>query len=131
MDNKPNKKYFLAITRQYKNGRQTGYYDLFFVNDSDQMVKELILSSGGFCTADDEVIQTSVVEDIFIDIAPRSYVQIDVLDDYDFESAIWFNMRVVTEELTEELQFSLGKSTGFMGNVIPIVNKMGRRYWPY
>jgi len=122
-----NKNYFLGITKNTESWK----YEIYFVNDSDVEINNLTMYSGGFTTMDDDQVNTSVIKCEFNFIKPKGYVLIDILDDFDLEFVIYYNMEVLTAVGTEMLTFTIGKRIGFMGNLIPILNRMGRRVYPY
>lgn len=125
---KTNKKYFLAVCRA-----ETGdwKYNIYFANDSDMIVLSLKVGSGSFATQGDEVITTSPVVKNFGSVGPQSYVCIDTVDGYDLDFNIHYELTVKTDAAVETLNFYLGKNIGFLGNDLPIINKMGRRMYSY
>lgn len=120
-EKKKREKYYLGITR----GK--GAYKVYFINNSDNHIKSLIMKSPGMATIGDKPVTTSTKKKIIEDIEPRSYAYIESLGGYyqaDFVTFYYFTITTEHEEI--KLTGSIGKKIGFMGTKIPILNKMGR-----
>jgi len=118
------KKYFIAIT----GANQTGKHEIYFVNDSDEKIMSLEMSSGGFVTYDDDPVTLSSFDKKFGEVEPFGYIHIDSLSPiYDLDSVNTYDLKVNTETKQEIYTFYIGPRIGFMGNWLPIINKWGRR----
>ena len=118
---KNKKKYYLAVTR----GKES--YIIYFINNSDNHIRELILKSPGMGTYGDTPFKTSTKKNVYTDIEPGSYKHIEsisMISHGDFTTYYYFKILTDTEEL--EVQGALSKRIGFMGTRIPHLNKLGR-----
>ncbi len=56
------------------------------------------------------------------------YVRIDSISPaYGLEGSNVYDLLITTETMEKKYSFSIGPGISFMGNKIPIINKMGRR----
>ncbi len=118
------KKYFIAIT----GDNETGYHEVYFVNDSDEKIISLEMGSGGFVTYDDDPVTLSSFDKTFGEVDPQGYVLIDSLSALsDLDSVNIYELKVTTGTTQEKYSFSIGPRIGFMGNKLPIINKWGRK----
>ena len=118
---KREKDYYLGVIKGDKG------YEVYFINNSKDHIKSLIMNSPGTATFDDKPVVTSSAENKFENIKAKSYVFIEKLDPYyqsDFVTHYYFD--IITEKEKINLSGSIGKRIGFMGVKIPILNKMGR-----
>ena len=118
---KSKKKYYLAVTNEKER------YKVYFINNSDDHIKELILKSPGMVTYDDTAVKTSTKNKVYEDIEPVSYKYIESINKIghgDFTTYYYF--KIVTDKGEFKVQGSLGKRIGFMGTKIPHLGKLGR-----
>lgn len=120
------KKYFLAAT---KSTDEECDYDIYLVNDSEDIIQELMMTTVGFATEDDDLVSTSTVKRKFENIGPKSYVFIESLTEYDLDFMTQYSFTIVTDSGVEKIGFTIGKDIGFMGNYLPVLNKMGKRWY--
>ena len=117
-------KYFIAIT----NTNETCKHEIYFVNDSDEIIMSLEMSTGGIVTYDDDPVTLSSFEKKFGEVKPFGYIHIDSISPiYDLDSVNTYYLKVNTETKQEIYTFYIGPRIGFMGNKLPIINKWGRR----
>ena len=119
-------KVFIAIT----GSNETGYHEVYFVNNSDEIIKSLEMNSGGYVTYDDDPVTLSSFGKNFGEIEPMGFTRIDSISPiYGLEGVNVYNLLITTETTQKEYSFTIGPGIGFMGNRIPIINKMGRRIY--
>ena len=57
--------------------------DLYFINETDEVLTTVTTSSGGYCTADDDVVSMSENNGYtYKSVQPKEAVKIDELDDF-------------------------------------------------
>lgn len=117
-------RYYLSLSRDPDD---RDYFEVHFINDTENHIKELILDTGSFATVGDDVVQTEPYTFKVTDIEPRGYVRIESLDVYDFDFVIQYNFKIITDDNIENITFSIGKRVGFLGSEIPILGRFGRR----
>lgn len=54
--------YFLAVCKDRPNDPEGFIYPVYFVNNTEEVIKNLNYITGGFATFDDEIVQTSLFE---------------------------------------------------------------------
>lgn len=118
---KYNKKYCLAVINEKKS------YNIYFINNSNNYIKKLILKSPGMVTYDDKAVKTSTKNKIYEDIESESYKFIESIGKYGHgDFVIYYYLEIITEKEKIEITGSLGKRIGYMGTKIPYLNKVGR-----
>ena len=129
-----NKKFFFGLTRVPGVGPLDSIYrfdvkeyEIFFINNSAEQVTIKENSYGGFKTYEDVVVMaTPGQEDVKIIVKPYSYVfYCSVLED-DLRGASQYSVVIGTSGGDMVLTFYLSGGTGFMGSLIPCVNRPGR-----
>ena len=118
---KDKKKYFLAVTNTKEN------YKLYFINNSDNHIKELVLKLPGMTTFDAEIIKASNKDKVFKDIEPNSYIFIDDINKMDLKNFIdIYYFKIVTDKEILNLQGILKKRIDFTVTHIPHLDKQGK-----
>jgi len=108
-------------------------YELYLVNDTDNPITLKRTSYGGFETYDDDAIAMSTPQDDEVDIIiePHSYVLYTELFEYSFEGgAEQYQAIVEIEGNVKKLEFYTSRGAGFMGSLIPCLNRLGRVIHP-
>jgi hypothetical protein len=106
-------------------------YELYLVNNSDNPITVKNKSFGGFKTFDDEVATLRPQEDeVEILIEPHGYVLYDELYEENFDGAGQCQAVVEIEGSLKNLEIYFSRGVGFLGSLIPCVNKLGRVIHP-
>ena len=71
-----------------------GNYDVWFVNNTNEVLTKVTTNSGGCITADDDVVTLAPNSLIYEDVKPKEAVQIDELDMYIADFIIEFSVDV-------------------------------------
>jgi len=107
-------------------------HELFLVNDSDNPITLKRMAYGGFKTYEDTVAMSTPQDDeVDIIIEPHSYVLYTELFEHSFEGgADQYQAIVEIEGNVKKLEFYTSRGAGFMGSLIPCLNRLGRVIHP-
>ena len=106
-------------------------YELYLVNDSNSPITVKKQSFGGFKTYDDTVATFTPQDDeVEITIEPHNYVLYSELYEDSFDGAGQYRAIIETEGSIKMLEFYTSRGVGFLGALIPCLNKYGRVIYP-
>ena len=106
-------------------------YELYLVNDSNNPITIKRKTYGGFKTYDDEVAMFSPQDnETDITIEPHSYVLYSELYEDSFDGAGQYQDFVEIEGSKKNLELYFSRGVGFLGSLIPCLNKYGRVIHP-
>jgi len=92
--------------------------DIYFVNSSDEILKEVIYSSSGMQTIDDDVASSASKENSYKDILPGEAVKIDEYDAfYDSDCLVVHYATVVSDKLGR-IEYSSPPSKSCIGKIV-------------
>ncbi|MBW2526984.1 MAG: hypothetical protein JRI23_22575 [Deltaproteobacteria bacterium] len=86
-----------------------GLYNVYFVNLSDAEVRAVRITSRGYCSGDDELIQTSEGVKHLGAIAAGGHAVVETTDEGAFDFAIGYSAAVDTADGTATMSFSVDK----------------------
>ena len=107
-------------------------YELYLINDSDRPVTITRKAFGGFKTCDDDVVAMSKPQDndVNITVEPHSHVFYCAMSEGSFDGAGQCRAYAEIEGSSKMLEFYTSSGAGFMGSLIPCLNKYGRVIHP-
>jgi hypothetical protein len=107
-------------------------YELYLINDSDRPFTVKKTSSGGFKTFDDTVEMFAPQEnDVDISIEPHNYILYGELYADSFDGAGQYEAIIEIDGSIKILEFTTSRGIGFLGSLIPCLNKYGRLIHPH
>jgi len=129
-----NKKIFFGLVRKSGanvHGFSEPELELYLINDSDNPVTVKNKSFGGFVTYDDTVAMFSPQnEEADIIIEPHGYILYTEVYEYS-DGVGQYQASVEIEGSLKMLEiYSSSLGSGFMGSLLPCVNKRGRVIYP-
>ena len=121
----------VGINKKYETEEKG--YELYLVNDTDNPITLVRKASGGFKTYDEEIVVMATPEDdeVNITIKPHSYVFYCGMNEGSFDGANRYEAYIDVDGVIKNFWFSPGRGAGFLGSLIPIINKYGRVIYPY
>jgi len=124
---KRNKDYYFGITQ---SDDKTGY-DIYIVNCSDNMIKVRKEGVGSFITQDESVLMSNSEEKEreFKDLPPQSYLKLSFFDECDLEWTNQYDYTLIFDGKVVEASFTIGRSVGFMGSYLQVLDKWGRKVY--
>lgn len=121
--------HFLAVCKDRPDDPDGFIYTVYFVNNTDEVIKNLNYLTGGFATIDDEIVQTSLFEKELGKVEPFSFVEIETDDEGSFDFVINFEFKIeLQNDIVKNKNFTIGKY--LRGGKkpfepLPILNKYG------
>ena len=109
-------------------------FDLYLINDTDNPITLLRKASGGFKTYDEDIVAMATPEDdeVNIVIEPHSYYLYCRMNESNFYDGVnRYEAFIDVDGVIKEFWFQTGRGAGFLGSLIPVLNKMGRVLLPY
>jgi hypothetical protein len=123
--------FFGLVKENRKHHLDEDEYELFFINASANPVTIKRKSYGGFSTEEDTVTMSKPTDEaIDIVVEANSYIPYRELSEYSFEGGNQYQIHVEVDGVIKLLEFYLSGSAGFMGNLVPVVNRYGRVIYP-
>ena len=108
-------------------------YDLYLINDTDNPITLIRKATGGFKTYDEDIVVMATPKDdeVNVIIAPHSYIAYCSMNEDSFDGANRYEAFIDVDGVIKEFWFQTGRGAGFLGSLIPVINKMGRTIYPY
>ena len=123
--------FYVALVEDKSKEYMLPAYDVYFINNTDQRIKQIIYDTGGYASADDQLIQAIGRFKDLGDLDARSSMIIDREDEGSFDFTIWWRFKLIFDDEEEQtFEFCLPKYSVRASNVsytmLPILNVQGK-----
>ena len=108
-------------------------YELYLINDTDNPITLVRKAFGGFKTYDEDIVVMATPKDdeVNVRIKPHSYVFYCAMIEGSAGGANQYEAYIKADGVIKKLWFHTDRGAGFLGSLIPVVNKYGRVIHPY
>ena len=123
--------FYVALVEDKSKEYMLPVYTVYFINNTDQKIKQTLHDTGGYVSVDDQLIQAAGrVEDLG-EVPAHSSLIIGSEDEGSFDFTIWWTFNLIFDDGTQQAcEFSLPKYSVRAPNVsytmIPILDVKGQ-----